>query len=70
MRGPLLYVATDPPADLASTPLSLPNGLSAVAHSPSDFQAQLASRAQRFKPFYAVREETYDTYSSIVPGAR
>jgi len=70
LRGPLLYVATDPPAELASTPLSLPAGLSAVDHNAADFQAQLAGRAQRFKPFYTVRQEPYDTYFSVLPGAR
>jgi DUF1680 family protein len=48
MRGPLMMVAIDPPEDLHTTPLRLPAGIDTLK--------------VRFKPFYAVREETYNTY--------
>lgn len=70
LRGPLLYVATNPPANLAASSLPLPKGLQEVAHSEAVFETPLEDRAVQFKPFYAVREETYDTYFSLAPGAR
>jgi DUF1680 family protein len=55
MRGPLMMVALDPPQDLHTTPLPLPAGLhgDTLEHD---------GRKLRFKPFYSVQDETYNTY--------
>jgi hypothetical protein len=61
MRGPLMYVALDPPQDLATTRLALPQQLTCAPHG-SQFEYALADRRLQFKPFYAVQDETYNTY--------
>ena len=61
MRGPLMYVALDPPQDLATTRLALPQQLTCAPHG-SQFEYALADRRLQFKPFYAVQDESYNTY--------
>ena len=60
MRGPLMMVALDPAEDLHSTPLTLPAGFTHRGGDVFDFAG--AGRKVQFKPFYSVRDETYNTY--------
>lgn len=61
MRGPLMYVALDPPPELATTRLSLPNDLQPAAHPPL-FEYPISGKKLVFMPYYSVRDETYNTY--------
>ncbi|HZT29535.1 MAG TPA: beta-L-arabinofuranosidase domain-containing protein [Bryobacteraceae bacterium] len=62
MRGPLMLVALDPSADLHATPLTLPGGLTRAGASGDVFEYLEGGRRVSFKPFHAVRDETYNTY--------
>jgi hypothetical protein len=62
MHGPLMMVALNPSEDLSATPLSLPEGLATAPRNGDEFEYAQAGRTVRFKPFYSVRDETYNTY--------
>jgi DUF1680 family protein len=62
MRGPLLMVAIDPSSDLAGTPLRLPSQLQQSKASPMDLEYDLSGKILRFRPFFAVQDEIYNTY--------
>ncbi|HZQ52453.1 MAG TPA: beta-L-arabinofuranosidase domain-containing protein [Bryobacteraceae bacterium] len=61
MRGPLMMVAVNPPADIASTALALPQALQPTA-DPMSLQYDLGTQKVEFKPFYLIRNESYNTY--------
>jgi hypothetical protein len=62
MRGPLMMVAVDPTEHLHSTPLSLPAGFAKAPDIGDTFQFEGNGQKLRFKPFYSVQDETYNTY--------
>ncbi len=62
MRGPLMYVAATPPADLYSTPLRLPQGLRPLLGSSSIFEYPMAQTNLQFRPWYTIQNERYNTY--------
>lgn len=61
MRGPVMLVAVDPPADLSLTAASIAD-LKEIPGQPLEFVGPTAAGKIRLKPFYRVREETYATY--------
>jgi DUF1680 family protein len=67
MRGPLMMVAVDPPEDLHTTPLALPAKFEKIPHAGDVFEYSSNGRRLRFKPFYSVRDETYNTYFTSLP---
>lgn len=61
MRGPVMLVAIDPPADLNTAALALSAGL-AKSPEAGAFEYTDRSRSIRLKPFYSVTDEIYTTY--------
>jgi hypothetical protein len=61
MRGPLMLVAVNPPPDLASTALALPQALR-PSPDPLTMEYETGGRKVQFRPFYTVGSETYTTY--------
>jgi hypothetical protein len=57
-----MYVAATPPANLASVPLRLPQGLAPLTNARGFFKYDLAGETLQFKPFFAIHEELYNTY--------
>jgi uncharacterized protein len=62
MRGPVMYVALNPPEKLFTTPLSLPDGLKAVQGQSQTWLQHMGGQQLIFVPFYTVRNESYNTY--------
>ena len=62
MRGPLMMVALNPREDLHTTPLLLPRGIEKTLHIGDEFQYADDKQRLRFKPFYLVQDEVYNTY--------
>jgi hypothetical protein len=62
MRGPLMMVALDPSEDFHTTPLTLPAGLEKTSRGGSVFEYASGGRKLRFRAFYSVRDDTYNTY--------
>ena len=62
MRGPLMYVAATPPANLASLPLRLPESLVPLSNAPGIFRYDLPEQTLQFKPFFTIHDERYNTY--------
>jgi uncharacterized protein len=62
MRGPLMYVAATPPENLANVPLCLPQGLAPLTNASGLFKYDLPQQTLQFKPFFAIRDERYNTY--------
>ncbi len=60
MRGPVLYVAVNPSAELSHKRLSLPAGLKQVASQA--FVENYEGRPIVFVPLHAIQNETYTTY--------
>ena len=61
MRGPLMLVAVDPPANLTATAEAL-TSMKSVPRRPLEFDCATATGAVRFKPFYQVKDEAYTAY--------
>jgi uncharacterized protein len=62
MRGPLMMVALDPAEDLHTTALALPGRIAKTPHGEDEFLYADDKRKLRFKPFYSVQDEVYNTY--------
>ncbi|MGA1982453.1 MAG: beta-L-arabinofuranosidase domain-containing protein [Acidobacteriaceae bacterium] len=60
MRGPLQYVALNPPTDLAANRLRLPAGLKQRASQ--SFTENYEGRQIEFVPLYKIQNETYSSY--------
>lgn len=60
MRGPLQYVALNPPADLGGDRLKLPAGLKQLA--PQSFTENYEGTQIVFVPLYQIQNETYSSY--------
>lgn len=60
MRGPVQYVALNPPADLTNDRLPLPASLKQIA--PETFAENHGGRQLIFVPLYRIRNETYTAY--------
>jgi DUF1680 family protein len=65
LQGPRMMVATNPPADLSSKPLALPQNMRPVARRPSAFEFAAPDQPLIFQPFYSVRDEIYTSYFQI-----
>ena len=62
MSGPLMLVATNPPARIPAKGLTAARDLTAVPGVPSTFSMTVGEQQVIFKPFYTVRDEVYTTY--------
>ena len=60
LRGPLVYVALNPPAGPAR--LASLDGWKTLAGSPGIYRARSAGTESLLAPLYFVREESYTTY--------
>jgi hypothetical protein len=56
-----MMVAVNPPAEIASAPLALPRAVHATP-DPMSMEYDLGSQRIQFKPFYLIRNESYNTY--------
>lgn len=61
VRGPVVFVETDPAA--GETALPDTDSLTPVAGAPGSFSAQAGGRPRLFVPFYSVRDEKYTMYN-------
>lgn len=61
MRGPVLLVAIDPPANLAMPSAALAQ-MEPVPGQPLEFDCETATGPVRMRPFYRVQHELYTTY--------
>ncbi len=60
MRGPVMYVASNPWPELAKTAIALPDGLEQAANQ--IYVRHVAGREAVFVPFYTLQNESYSTY--------
>jgi len=61
LRGPVMLVAVNPPADLAATSSALVS-MKPAAGAPLKFDCESAAGPVRLRPFYRVQHEPYTTY--------
>jgi uncharacterized protein len=61
MKGPLMMVMLNPPTDRIED-LTIPKTLEPVAADRTLFEHESSGKMIRFKPFYAIKNETYSTY--------
>lgn len=62
MRGPVMYVAIDPPLSLFTAKLSMPGDLRAIAGQRQTWMRRVQGQEIVFVPFYKIRNESYNTY--------
>jgi hypothetical protein len=63
-----MLVAVNPPPDLASTALALPQALRS-SPDPLTMEYETGGSKVQFRPFYAVGDETYTTYFRKSPAS-